>query len=342
MDLDEAVHLLYGQHPDAFLSARRRLAQGARAEGDVGLGKAIDSVRKPTVAAWAVNLLARDRAGDVDRLLELSTSLHDAQDRMDGAALKDLGRARSTLVDELVRACSDVVTTVGGSLSGSVANQIRETFVAALASTSAADAVASGQLTRALSYAGFGDVDLSEATAAPSPARRPALRVVPGGRDDGRDDGHADRAEAAESPKTAPTTEPSADDEPDEPDEDPPRATRRAPRPAPGPAPDPVRQERLGAARARARETRAAAKAADAELTRTTESVAALDKRTADLETALRQARSERDNLVGARADATAAKKAADRTLRASLAELDQARSAVPEQDDPGDEGPDG
>ena len=121
----------------------------------------------------------------------------------------------------------------GGSLSMPVANQVRETFVAALATTAAAETVGSGQLTRALSYAGFGDVDLSEATAAPAPARRPALRVIKGeGQGSGRGKGRA--------------TEP--EPEPEEPAE-----------------PDPALLKRLAEAEKRSRETMsAAAKAGDA------------------------------------------------------------------------------
>ncbi|MEO7236549.1 MAG: hypothetical protein ABIW80_14405, partial [Lapillicoccus sp.] len=159
MDLDEAVTELYGLAPDAFLEARGRLVAAAKADRDTGLAKAIASVRKPTAAAWAVNQLVRQRQEEVERLLELATALHEAQNAMDGPALKSLGRQRTTLVDELVRATAEVAQEAGGTLSAPVAGQVRETFVAALASTPAAEAVGSGQLTRALSYAGFGEVD---------------------------------------------------------------------------------------------------------------------------------------------------------------------------------------
>ena len=180
LDLDSAVGELYGLHPDEFLPARKGLAAKAKADKETGLAKAIESIRKPTAAAWAINQLVRARPDDMERLVELASGLHEAQEKMDGAAMKTLGRERTKLIDELVRATAEVAKEGGGSLSMPVANQVRETFVAALATTAAAEAVGSGQLTRALSYAGFGDVDLSEATAAPAPARRPALRVIKG------------------------------------------------------------------------------------------------------------------------------------------------------------------
>jgi hypothetical protein len=312
VDLDEAVNQLYGVQPEEFLDARRQLALTTKCAGEPGLAKAIDSVRKPTVAAWAINQLARRRPEEIERLVTLAGSLHEAQERVDGKALKELGRERTRLIDELVRACAETVTQAGGSLSPAVANQVRETFVAALASTAATDAVASGRLTRALSYAGFGDVDVSEATAAPSPARRPALRVIAG---EGRDSAAREAAKARAS--TGVDDAEAADDAAEEPSE-----------------PDPALLERLARAEARSRETMAAAAAAGAELTRVTDALAAVDARITDLETALREARQERDGLVSARADAVAQNKVAERTLRASLAELDGARAALPEDAD--------
>lgn len=319
VDLDEAVTQLYGLAPESFLDARRELAARAKADRDTGLAKAIASVRKPTAAAWAVNQLARQRPAEVERLLELADALHRAQDAMDGAALKTLGRQRTTLVDELVRATAEVAGEAGAALSAPVANQVRETFVAALASTSAAEAVGSGQLTRALSYAGFGDVDLSEATAAPSPARRPALRVITGeggGTRSGTLKGRPDDAVDAEAAGEVEDAE-DADDVEDETVE-----------------PDPALLERLRAAEKRSRETMAeAARTGDA-LGRATEALETLDARIAELDEALKTARAQRADLVRARGDATATNKVAERTLRAALAEVDQIRAQLPDEDD--------
>ena len=300
LDLDGAVGELYGLPPEDFLAARRGLAAQAKADKETGLAKAIESIRKPTAAAWAINQLVRARPADVDRLVELAAGLHDAQEKMDGAAMKSLGRERTTLIDQLVRATAEVARDAGGSLSMPVANQVRETFVAALATTAAAEAVGSGQLTRALSYAGFGDVDLSEATAAPAPARRPALRVIAG---EGRGSGRGRKAE------------PEPEDE------------------APAES-DPALLKQLATAEKRSRETMsAAAKAGDA-LSEATEALEELDTRIAELDAELKKARGSRDALVRAQKDAAAANKVADRTLRAALAEVDQIRAKLPDTDD--------
>ena len=300
LDLDSAVGQLYGLSPDEFLSARRGLAAQAKADKETGLAKAIESIRKPTAAAWAINQLVRSRPADIERLVDLAAGLHEAQEKMDGSALKTLSRERTKLVDELVRATAEVAKEAGGALSTPVANQVRETFVAALATTAAAQAVGSGQLTRALSYAGFGDVDLSEATAAPAPARRPALRVIKG------------EGQGAARGKGRP-----AEPEPAEPAE-----------------PDPALLKRLAEAQKRSRETMSAAAEAGDALSEATDALEALDARIAELDAELKSARGERDGLVKAQKEAAAANKVADRTLRAALAEVDQIRAKLPNTDE--------
>lgn len=311
MELDQAVGELYGLHPDQFLTARRELAAQAKADKDVGLAKAIESVRKPTAAAWAINQLVRQRPADIERLVQLATKLHDAQEKMDGVALKTLSRERSALVEDLVRATAEVAEVAGGSVSAPVATQVRETFVAALATTDAAEAVGSGQLTRALSYAGFGDVDLSEATAAPPPARRPALKVIAGEGKGAQRTGRGGKSGSAGS-----TAKAEPEPEPQEPAK-----------------PDPALLRRLQEAEKRSRETMsAAAKAGDA-LTEATDALEELDGRIARLDADLKAARGERDGLVRAQKDAAAANKVAERNLRGALAEVDQIRAQLPEDE---------
>lgn len=325
MDLDEAVTELYGLAPEAFLDARRELAARAKAEKDTGLAKAVASVRKPTAAAWAVNQLVRHRPAEVERLLALADALHRAQDAMDGGALKTLGRQRTSLVDELLRATAEAAAEAGAALSPPVANQVRETFVAALASTSAAAAVGSGHLTRALSYAGFGDVDLAEATAAPSPSRRPALRVITGeggAKGPPKDAGKEAAKDAAVGDDERADGDGEVEEEVEEEDEDEVEE------------PDPALLDRLRAAEKRSRETMAeAARAGDA-LGAATEALEDLDARIGELDASLKTARAQRADLVKARSDAAAANKVAERTLRAALAEVDQLRAQLPDDED--------
>jgi hypothetical protein len=126
------------------------------------------------VAAWLVNSLVRQHAGEVDQLLELGDALRGAQGALDADQLRELGRRRQEVVAALARQARALAHGLGRPVSPAAADDVEETLRAALADPAAADAVRTGRLTSALSYAGFGEVDLTDAVAG-----RPRPRLVP-------------------------------------------------------------------------------------------------------------------------------------------------------------------
>src|SRR6516165_4082270 len=101
MDLDSAADELYGLAPGEFTAARDRIAAEARAAGDGESAAAIKKLKRPTVAAWLANLLARRRAGDVERLVAFGQSLREAQEQLDASELRHLSQQRYEVVGAL-------------------------------------------------------------------------------------------------------------------------------------------------------------------------------------------------------------------------------------------------
>lgn len=163
--LTEALQALYAVEPDAFMAARRERVAAARAGGDRESATEIGKLRKPTVAAWSMNLLARQAPEVVDGLVTLGSRMRAAQARLDAATLTALRPERDEAVRRFVGAAADLAQGSGRTLAPAALEDIRATAVAALADEGASTALSSGQLTRALSYSGFGEVDLSEAVA---------------------------------------------------------------------------------------------------------------------------------------------------------------------------------
>lgn len=163
--LTEALQALYAVEPDAFMAARRERVAAARAGGDRESATEIGKLRKPTVAAWAMNLLARQAPEVVEDLVALGARMRAAQARLDAATLTALRPERDEAVRRFVAAATDLAQGSGRTLAPAALEDVRATAVAALADEGASTAVSSGQLTRALSYSGFGEVDLSEAVA---------------------------------------------------------------------------------------------------------------------------------------------------------------------------------
>lgn len=160
----QAVADLYGLDRDQFVPARTQAAARLRADGAKAAAAAVAKLRRPTAAAWVLNQLVRSNPEIARRVTELGDQLRAAQASLDAADLRALRPHRDALLDDALRAAATVAEARGTGL-GAAADEVRATLIAALADPSAAAAVTSGALTRALAYAGFGEVDLDDALA---------------------------------------------------------------------------------------------------------------------------------------------------------------------------------
>lgn len=153
---------LYGGPADAFVATRTALARQARAAGRADLAREITALRRPSLAAAAVNAVVH--AGDpvVARLTDLGIRLRHSQSALDAATLARLRPEREEVLRAWVEAGG---RHAGRELSAATIQQIRDTAVAALADAEAEAAALGDTLTRALSYSGLGEVDLSDAVA---------------------------------------------------------------------------------------------------------------------------------------------------------------------------------
>ncbi|MFI9532172.1 hypothetical protein ACIG56_02925 [Nocardia fusca] len=159
MSLGEVAADLYGLAPAEFVAARDARAGAARESGDRDMAAAITALRKPTVAAWAVNTLVRAAPREVDALLRLGAELRTAQRQLSGARLRELTRQRRQVVDALAERAGEVAAGQGRPVSEAVLRQVSETLTAALADSDIGEQVRAGTLATAQTYAGFGPVD---------------------------------------------------------------------------------------------------------------------------------------------------------------------------------------
>ncbi len=168
MTLDDTADRLYALAPEEFTAARDAAAKQAKADGDAELAKQVKALRKPSVGAWLVNLLVTEEADLLEQLLSLGPALAEAQAQGQGDELRQLGAQRRELVGAVT---SRAVELAGRSATAALRDEVSSTLEAALADPASADAVRSGRLVRALSYAGFGSVDLEGAVGTPVAAK---------------------------------------------------------------------------------------------------------------------------------------------------------------------------
>lgn len=174
--LASLAHPLYGLAPAEFTAARNAVAREVKDSADLELAARVQELKKPSPAAWAVNLLARERADELEQLAELGETMREAQEDLDRAQLADLTRQRRALVTALAREASGLATEARHNLTAGVVEEVAKTLQAALNDPAAAAAVRSGRLVHGLEATGIEPVDLTDAVAAPEASMLSAPR----------------------------------------------------------------------------------------------------------------------------------------------------------------------
>jgi hypothetical protein len=174
---DEATDRLYGVELDDFSAERARLAKELRAAGQANDAAALAKLRKPTIAAWVLNQLARQNRRDVDLLLDAGHRLRQAQAGVvRGGKRESFEQARQTEADalrRLGREAEKLLRSARGGASDSVLKQIVQGLRAAAVSDEAREHLARGTFVRPPEEtSGFGLLsDLVGEFPQPSPAK---------------------------------------------------------------------------------------------------------------------------------------------------------------------------
>ncbi len=204
---------LYAGAVADFVPLRDQAVRAAKQEGDTELAKAAGRLRKPSVSAWAVNLLVRVESEQIAQVLAVAASLRSAAEALDGDELRALTRQRRQLTAALATTARSRARDAGTRLSEAVVEQVEDVLTAAMLDPVAAEVVLTGRLVRAFSSTGVSELDVESVVAVPDalevtatprePAgtgeqpSAPTLTLVP---DDGRARREAEEAleEAAE------------------------------------------------------------------------------------------------------------------------------------------------
>ena len=170
MTLDEVAAELYALPPEEFTAARGEAVAAARKSGDRELAGRIGGLRRPTVGAWLVNLLAHQRPDLIGELLALGEQMRAAQRNLRGDELRELSTQRRAMVSALARESRALAVAAGPGVRAVLPlGEVENTLTAALADPEVAEEVRLGRLVKPVEYAGFGEQP------------RPQLRLVHGG-----------------------------------------------------------------------------------------------------------------------------------------------------------------
>ncbi|MCC3650012.1 hypothetical protein LIX60_00560 [Streptomyces sp. S07_1.15] len=312
MGVDELAEELYALPPGEFIAARDRAAAAAP-RGERG---AIRALRRPSLAAWAVNLLVREDRSRTELLLRLGAELRTAhQQPAGGGRLRELIGQQRQLVAALARRAGQLTADAGRPVSDAVLREVEDTVHAALADPDAARDMARGRLTRAFPPpSGFGVLPEATVLQLRPPSAAPAAREPGSGRRTAGGGAGGDRAGTG------------ADDAdgPDGPDERERRAsvTDITERARAQERADRERRQRLRKARGEAEELARAARGSAEEATVAERELAAARRR-------LREAREQVHGLTEELRRAKRSLSAAERAERAARGPAQRARQAA-------------
>lgn len=171
---------LYGLPLDRFVAERAALVRALRSAGDRDQAAAVAALRKPSLAAWAVNQLVRTQRDEVAALLRTGDALRETQAAVlsggtDARQLRSAAEAERRAVDDLVDTARGLLSSSGQELSATTLERIADTLHAAALDDDARAQVSDGRLVRELRHVGLG-AGLGGALAA-APAQSPQAQA---------------------------------------------------------------------------------------------------------------------------------------------------------------------
>src|SRR5438034_5209399 len=135
-ELERELDRLYGLPPDEFTATRNELAKQLRGEGQREAAEQVRALPKPTIAAWAVNQLARRREAGVSELLDAAAALRSAQRRAlsggaGGDAVRRAAAHRAEAVRKLAAAARELLEDAGLKATDTTIERVATTLAAA-------------------------------------------------------------------------------------------------------------------------------------------------------------------------------------------------------------------
>lgn len=154
MDFDSVADELYAGPREEFTTTRNTRAGEAKAAGDRELANEIKGLRKPSIAAWLVNRLTRERPEELGDLAELGERLRAAHSDLAGERLRTLSGERRDALRALSEQARQIGRAAGYAAGDNVVDEVWATLEATLGDPELAREVSQGRLHSALSTAG--------------------------------------------------------------------------------------------------------------------------------------------------------------------------------------------
>lgn len=152
--MTDRIAALYALPPEEFTAARDALAKELREAGDRDGADRVRGLKRPSMAAWVLNQLARRHRDVIEELISVGQRLREAQraalEGGDSSALRESSAARRTLIDRSLDLAAEILTGAGHAATRTHLDRVERTLQAATLSEEAAEELRRGVLQREL------------------------------------------------------------------------------------------------------------------------------------------------------------------------------------------------
>lgn len=159
--LDQEVDRLFELPLEEFTAARNDLARRLKSEGDAAAAEEVKRLTKPSVAAWTINQLSRERTDAVGALLAAGAKLREAQERAlqstgdAGNALRQAQEDERQAIRALTHQAQQILEDAERPVSSTLLDRISSTLRAAAVSDAGRAALEAGRLSGDVKPSGF-------------------------------------------------------------------------------------------------------------------------------------------------------------------------------------------
>ncbi len=153
MNLPDAAAPLFELPPEEFTAERDRISKVLKKSGDDVAAAAVKGLKRPSTAAYALNLVARQHPDLVTRLLDAGERLGTATSR---AAMDDAKTDRQRAIAAITARAVSLLADQERSITAQVKEKLTETLLAAATDDETRQRLKSGVLLKEAIPGGFG------------------------------------------------------------------------------------------------------------------------------------------------------------------------------------------
>jgi len=172
--VEREIAALYERPLAQFVEARAGLERRLREAGDARSADRVKRLRKPSLAAWAIDQVSRRDAAGIDELVAMGRELRQAQRRAlqggGGEKMQRTAAERRRLVDRLVEVAGRVLEESGHPASRAQLDRVEQSLLAVATDEGLRERIRRGTLEREASppsdFGAFADVEATEAAGA--------------------------------------------------------------------------------------------------------------------------------------------------------------------------------